>query len=443
VDLFSIQCTTCRARLKVKDESVIGDILACPKCGSMVQVVPPVGWSRSTVIAAVLGADAPREAVACWPPAGSTVQPAVTQPAVTVPPALPPRSVSPPPVKVAETAEANAAAVAAPTPPPIAAPPNPAPMAAAVQVASPLRAALAARIRADWMLYGGGLAVGALLGAGVWLFAAAQNSAPNAVAMDTTGEAALSRAPRASARRATEAAVSPTVELPIQASGPAAEPTLASQQKLPLEATPTAVERPAEKTAPETTLETPRPVAETANAHEPAKAVATGGVPAKAPSPAIKLEAIEKPLAKAESDPPNAKDAIAAPSAADEAPPARPLARTSPATGDSAGSPSQLSLSKAQIEERLAITLPTVAFVKVPLAQFVDFIGDFTALSISIDELALAKVGKKRQTPVTVQLSDATAREALDAAVGPLGLTCVVRGSRLVVTAGGDGAAPK
>ena len=47
VELFTIQCTTCRARLKVNDESVIGDILACPKCGSMVQVVPPVGWKRS------------------------------------------------------------------------------------------------------------------------------------------------------------------------------------------------------------------------------------------------------------------------------------------------------------------------------------------------------------------------------------------------------------
>src|SRR5262249_5247527 len=54
VELFTIQCTTCRARLKVKDESVIGDILACPKCGSMVQVVPPVDWKSAgeTAIAA-------------------------------------------------------------------------------------------------------------------------------------------------------------------------------------------------------------------------------------------------------------------------------------------------------------------------------------------------------------------------------------------------------
>ena len=42
--LFSISCTTCRARLKVREMSAIGQILACPKCGSMVQVLAPEGW---------------------------------------------------------------------------------------------------------------------------------------------------------------------------------------------------------------------------------------------------------------------------------------------------------------------------------------------------------------------------------------------------------------
>ena len=49
VELFTIQCTTCRARLVVHDEAVIGDILACPKCSSMVHVVPPVGWNSGMV----------------------------------------------------------------------------------------------------------------------------------------------------------------------------------------------------------------------------------------------------------------------------------------------------------------------------------------------------------------------------------------------------------
>ena len=39
--MFTLRCTTCNARLGVKDETLIGQILACPKCGSMVHVVPP------------------------------------------------------------------------------------------------------------------------------------------------------------------------------------------------------------------------------------------------------------------------------------------------------------------------------------------------------------------------------------------------------------------
>jgi len=42
--LFFISCTTCQARLAVRNEAAVGVILACPKCGSMVQVVAPPGW---------------------------------------------------------------------------------------------------------------------------------------------------------------------------------------------------------------------------------------------------------------------------------------------------------------------------------------------------------------------------------------------------------------
>ncbi len=55
---FVIQCTTCRARLKVTDPALVGDIVGCPKCESFVQVTPPAGWqapaSGTTVTAVVL-----------------------------------------------------------------------------------------------------------------------------------------------------------------------------------------------------------------------------------------------------------------------------------------------------------------------------------------------------------------------------------------------------
>ena len=42
--LFSVSCTTCRARLAVRNKEAIGEILECPKCGSMVLISPPEGW---------------------------------------------------------------------------------------------------------------------------------------------------------------------------------------------------------------------------------------------------------------------------------------------------------------------------------------------------------------------------------------------------------------
>ncbi len=48
MELFSISCTTCHAKLKVREPSVIGQILACPKCGSMVLVEAPPTWQPLT-----------------------------------------------------------------------------------------------------------------------------------------------------------------------------------------------------------------------------------------------------------------------------------------------------------------------------------------------------------------------------------------------------------
>ena len=44
MELFSITCTTCKSRLRVRDEGAIGQILACPKCHGMVMVKAPEGW---------------------------------------------------------------------------------------------------------------------------------------------------------------------------------------------------------------------------------------------------------------------------------------------------------------------------------------------------------------------------------------------------------------
>ncbi len=52
-ELFSVECTTCKARLKVRSLDAIGQILGCPKCHSMVLVAPPVDWQPEGAASAV------------------------------------------------------------------------------------------------------------------------------------------------------------------------------------------------------------------------------------------------------------------------------------------------------------------------------------------------------------------------------------------------------
>ncbi len=147
VELFSIQCTTCRVRLKVKDESIIGDILACPKCGSMVQVTAPEDWRQDSAAAA-------------------TVASAVVPSKPSTPPAVPASSSVPP--------APAAAPPALPVATPAAAAVEQVPAEAAMTLsgpATPEPTPVSSRLPADWMLWAGGLGAGIVVGATVWLLA--------------------------------------------------------------------------------------------------------------------------------------------------------------------------------------------------------------------------------------------------------------------------------
>ena len=173
MELFTIHCTTCKARLVVRDASVIGEILSCPKCNSMVQVVPPVGWKRAG------SGDRSQGALAVVPQAPQPPAPASELPAAeelpvsrapakkvaaaAIPPALPRQPASPP---------ATAAATSNPAPATAA--------AAAVSAAAGRRffAMAAARAKRDWILLSGGLLGGVVLGVAIWLVVAVQTPAP-------------------------------------------------------------------------------------------------------------------------------------------------------------------------------------------------------------------------------------------------------------------------
>lgn len=44
MELFKIRCTTCQTKLRVQDPAAVGEIVACPKCSSMVLIDPPPDW---------------------------------------------------------------------------------------------------------------------------------------------------------------------------------------------------------------------------------------------------------------------------------------------------------------------------------------------------------------------------------------------------------------
>jgi hypothetical protein len=434
VELFAIQCTTCRARLKVNDESVIGDILACPKCGSMVQVVPPLGWKRSAEGAPLVEPliSAPQIAPQIAPRTPASTK---TKAAAALPPALPRRPAPPQPAPVsnvaiddtvADSATASAASLpsaASVAPPAIVAPLSP-PLASVAQRGAGVWSALVDRAKQDGMLLGGGLLGGIVLGSGIWLVLATQ--APSVpIVVDEPGSNPVSLVAKA---EATEPAAVPPIE---NASPPPAESlaqppgdreAIETAETPAVPASPPAVDAPTAEPAPApTSVETAPAAADT-----------------ETRGPTIKLDpAPTAPGDATTREPDRQPTAIQADEVSGEAADAASEPLEAPAADDESAGLARRVLSAEEIDERLSQALPRVDFDKVPLARFVDFIGDFTSLPIVIDDDALAKIGKGRQNPLTLKLVDTTAGEALRAAVSKLGLTCAMREGKVVVTAAG------
>jgi hypothetical protein len=443
VELFAIQCTTCQARLKVNDESVIGQILACPKCGSMVQVVPPVGWKRdsSTDVVPTKTPTLPISAsdstvVKPAPPVKSkavSAPPALPQqPAVSQRPAAQRQSAASPtaawapdaPTKKAPAKVSPAKAVAAAVSPALAAPaPTPTVTAPTIAAASatvvPASRWLStvARARQDWILWGSGLTAGAVLGTTVWIVLAATGPGDQTVAENAprVESVAVQSAPPVSVNESAPVSAAAIVTNESQAPvEPVVEPTPADMAREE-SATP-----PAEATA-------------KTDDSEPKSDPAPPSAPEKKAAPSIKLDPLPPAasVSAADSQPSGPPSASAEEVTLDEGAAAEPRR---PASSAGATSPANRVLSQAEIEERLASALPTVSFVKVPLAQFVDFIADLTNLTITFDERAIKSLDKGRLTPVTVKLVDTTPGDALRSAIVKLGLSYSAHDGRVVIS---------
>lgn len=393
VELFAIHCTTCRARLKVNEESAIGQILACPKCGSMVQVVPPVDWQRpGAAAAATVASSAPKPAAKtttsvqeAWSAENrsalaahdATVSASVQQPAVA---------------SSAPAAEATASPISKVT---------------------ALGQLLLGWARRDWLA----LSAGIVLGTGVWLVIAMTTGGESPVevsgqvgsAAATTQEVAL-RHTDVEPTVPVEAAPADATETPAEPSEAAAEPTA------PVDAEPKAA-APAE----------PKPPAEPAQTDKVVEKVA--GAPTA--DPKMKLE--PAPAAAPPADKPAAADDEASSQVNPQAAEPEQIGAVPERPGQSPGATPRM-LTKSEIDDRLDQPLPSVEFSKTTLIQFVEFMQDLTGVTITIDEAALDKAGLSRQSPLSLKLSQTTAGDALRAAAERLGLQVAVQGGKIVIT---------
>lgn len=446
VELFTIQCTTCKARLVVKDESVIGDILSCPKCHSMVQVVPPVGWQGAGAAESAPG-ELPRvAATAAERKSPSAEKPAARKTevprekktvaaAAAVPPALPPKAktsathpalpasasrIAPSTAATTTGAAATGAATTAP-----AAVDEPAPASPGASMAG-----VFGGVRRDWIVLGGSLLGGVALGAAVWLVVAMRSDVPVEVAAasieETTPVEPESPAPKAAPSAAASAARTSAAEQP-----PVEAPPSADDAELLATATPPATSREAPRAD---TPATDEPLVETpaaAAVDKPAEELdpATDDESTR-PTPALRLDPIRPRTAGTPVDPSSILSSASDPTSPVIEPraPARGASNVAPAAAPGGSA----LLSREQINSRLGVSLSSVEFADVPLAQFTAFIAGVAGVPVTFD----AAVVRGRQAPIKIRLKATTAGEALRTAVERSGLSMSVEDGRIVITSG-------
>jgi hypothetical protein len=121
--------------------------------------------------------------------------------------------------------------------------------------------------------------------------------------------------------------------------------------------------------------------------------------------------------------PPAAAPPNAAAAGAPHSPPAIPAAR----------SLARVSARRAHVEDRLADPVAGFEVSKMPLWQFVDVVSELSSIPITLDARALSNLGVSPATPIDVRLEKTTVSGILEAALNPLKLSWQSDDGQLVV----------
>ncbi len=423
MDPFKITCVTCQARLTVRSAAAVGQILACPKCGSMVQVTAPAAAPRG-------------------PASAADKAKVITESAVAHPLAL--ESFASAADVGAELDGLGPLGSASPPPPP------PARLAAptAAKAANAARGFGAAKLAA--IIAGGAVAGAALVFAALsWLSsdpdpAASQPAATAAPAPSSgaspAGDAGLTEIaanPAATAPASDELAAPASAETNVVAQAASTVPPAADATADPF-APPPGDPADAAATDPAAAGATAPPAPPSAEDAAPAVAGAAPRLsidPLELDPEGLDLQSLLHGAANDEGE------AIAmsalpadAPAAASEAPaPADGEPPTAPgAAGEEFAAPAPIAAPGVLLARRF----PGVTVEAMPLCRFLDFATALSAVPVSASPLELRLAAASSAAPVTVDVENATLEELLTAALKPLRLAPVVENGQIELRRG-------
>ncbi len=427
MDPFSISCTTCRARLKVGSADAIGQILACPKCGSMVLVEPPPSETGAPPSEATHASDpaAPVSAATAGVTIGATFDEAASllsdEPPVAHPPQAEPADaglpLSEPPVNqntVDQTQGAADTATAATHPYPDATWESP-----------------AQQWLRRWAMIGGTAVAGMALAVGIWAYVHSRNkddTKPAPVAATTPERTSPDVAPDdAESGSADPAATPDSADDEAHAAGDAtpSEPSVAEVDDDAPEADAAHHEEISQEPAAETD--------QAADADDSDATVATPSVEDVPEDDGTELSdadplGIRGGLGRFDAlmnDPAAGTQVTASgptdsPTDMHEAP-TPPAERQRPAPR------------KIDVEARLAEPVHEIDFARMPLVDFLDFLSQMSTIPMTLDPEAVAFVRTTPMTPVSIRQRDTTIGKILSAALAPRALGYVIRDGNLLV----------
>lgn len=440
MELFSVICTTCKSRLKVRDQAAIGHILACPKCGGMVMIKAPANWSEGSAVRSeqptvsdVLSAspmqerklassafeavedllsDAPPKLPSSLPPSASTV-PARATPSIPLPKqrfAGAPRP-TPPPVPAPPAAKSEPVPVAAKPAVPSSSDSGKEPASGDKTSSEPLPPTEGSDTRwRYWLVAGGSTAVGVILTfaavtAGIYFLRGPSARGPLPKNGTSAGEPIVAAGSPADTTAVKPPEAPNPVENPPADSPPAVAPSAATAS---------------ENVVPPAAVASAAP----APASDPLGLVTAPMPPASAPVSTESIAKFERLIGEpsgdplASSSPPSAVSAANAPAA--DLTPSKPTA-VRPAPRD------------IDLAKRLADPILEIQTSQSPLADFLQDLSDFSTIPITLEPDPLALVKVTADSPVALQAAKTTVGGALTQALTPLKLEHVASGEQLIV----------